>query len=252
MEESVNKQIAKYLENPDAIKRMCDALRKNNRTLNLRLLRGEVKIWIKDIRCFDESTLKRIIDRFELKKEPRNFYISNALLMSIPDITWNLKGRKDTFEYQDFENNYYKHMIGYDLFFDMDGHDDFALCYEETKRLIGYLEFLELPFYIIPSSLNGFQIIVPDRFLPKSLTIKEKREILIDIITDIKKRLNLSCLDINIMDDKKLRKLPFSPTTDGVVCIPLSKREFMNFDREKIKIDYVLKNDLLKGTIIFK
>lgn len=170
-----------------------------------------------------------------------NFYQSCAYLKNIPIMTYNLKIRKDTPEYQEFDNNYGSMLTGFDLFFDFDGKKDFSKCYKESTEFKEILEEHKVPYYLLNSSAKGFHFIIPYSFIDNNnptQTISDCKEITLNL----KKIYVFDCLDKSISDLKRLKKVPYSFVADGTIALPLTDKQFLNFTPEMVNIDSVMKN----------
>ena len=217
-------------------------------THELSLINRKEKIYIRYLIGNSLKILDYKIARFNIMKRPRNFYISCAFHSRLPIISDDLRTRKETPEYQNFNNNYIDSCIGFDLLFDLDGKhgEDY---YNEAIIIKNLLEEYKVPFFILSSSFSGLHIVVPYQYLPK----KPIKEIVDDIgnkiIPNIISIYDLNSVDIEIMDLKKLRKVAYSPVIDGSCCIPMNNKILnqLKDDKSIISIENVLKNIEIKN-----
>lgn len=240
---TIQKAYNKYLSQTYALLEMVKCIGMHE--ISLKLSRDNKKIWVHYLIAYNLNFLMKHIERFEIKKEPRNFYISCAYFDRIPILSYNLRGRKDTAEYKLFDKDYEKHVVGYDFFIDCDGKEDFSLCKEEAINLMELFESHQIPFYIINSSRNGFHFIIPYLYLPKK-PINELLEDIRNVVGNIKAIHEYKTIDNSIYDIKRVRKLPYSPVDDGSVCLPLSDYQLRNFFPLFSEIENVLENVIIK------
>lgn len=247
--EKLNNQssYAKYLSSTFCLFEMVKAI--GMRELSLRLVLENKKVFIRYLLCYNLDFLKKHIERLQIKEKPRTFYMSCASFDRIPIFSYNLKTRRDTPEYKDFDKNYEKHIQKFDFFIDLDGKEDFNKCYQETKELKGILEEIRVPFYILNSSMNGFHIIIPSEYLPQRKPIQDLLKEILTVITNIKGIYVFDCLDTSIVDMKRLRKVPYSPLPNGYCCLPLTDQQFLQCSKSMdfLKIDNVLKDVTIKN-----
>ena len=206
----------------------------------------------KAIRYFPASNLdflKKPIEKYNIKKIPRNFYIGCSTLSFIPLFTYDLHTRTKSPEYIKFNEDYEKYITGFDFFIDIDGKEDFKKALEEIKELQEAFDEMKLPFYIIPSSSKGFHLVIPEQYVPK-LPIEELLTTIKIIQHNLIGTYDLKCIDKSVlMDIKQLRKVPYSPTLDGYVCLPLSPEQLIECEKSMdfLKIDNVMKNVRIKN-----
>lgn len=212
-------------------------------THELSLINRAEKMYIRFLIGNSLKTLDYKIARFNILNRPRNFYISCAFHSRLPIISDDLRTRKETPEYKNFNDNYIDSVINYTMLLDFDGKhgEDY---YNDTLIIKKILEEYKVPYYVLPSSFQGLHIIIPHQYLPQ----KPIKELIADIgnkiLPNIKLIYDLKSLDCEIMDLKKLRKVEYSPVIDGSVCIPLTDEMFAKLkdDKSIIGIESVLKN----------
>lgn len=215
---------------------------KNIGTRELSLInKQESNLFIRYLVGNSLNVLNYKLARFNILGRPRNFYMSCAIHSRVPIISDDLRTRRMTQEYKKFDENYIDSVIGYDFLLDLDGKHG-ENYYEESKIIKKILEAFKVPYYILTSSFQGLHIIIPFEYLPEK-SIKELISDISDkIIPNIKMVYDLKSLDIDIMDLKKLRKVPYSPVIDGSICLPLTDEQYNNFNPELIKIENALKD----------
>lgn len=206
----------------------------------------EKKRSIRYLNAWDINYLKKHFNWFNFLKNTLNMYHSVSYLDKIPIFSYNLKLRSKEDKYIDFNKNYEDHMIGYDLFIDFDGKEDFNKCYKESKEFKEILEQYKIPYYLLNSSFNGFHFVISSRYSSNS-NIKDLIKKIYDVIYNIKGIYSFDTLDNSIIDSKRVKKLPYSYVCDGSIALPLTDTQFMNFRKEIVTVDYVLKNNFIKN-----
>lgn len=196
--------------------------------------------------AFNLDYLDKHLERFDFYKNLNNLYHSVALLKDVPVFSYNLKERKKSEEYLEFNKNYQNYVVGYNLFLDIDGGNDFELAYQEAKQIKEILEEYKVPFYLLNSSYKGFHFQIPAEYMP-DLEIKELMEKISKVIYNIKGIYDLQTLDISVGDIKRLCKMPYSAVTDGSICLPLDDKQFAGFKREMVKMENVLSKIMIKN-----
>jgi len=246
MDEQIQKSYEKYLNQLDVKMEMV----KHIQTHELSLINRKEGLYIRYLIGNTLDSLEHQIYKFNILKRPRNFYISCAFHSKLPVLSDNLRTRKETPEYQNFNDNYIDSVVNYTMFFDFDGRNG-ADFYNDTVIVKELLESYKVPFYILPSSFSGIHIVIPSLYLPQKPIMELINDIGNKILPNIKAVYDLKSLDCDIIDLKKLRKLEYSPIVDGSVCLPLSDEEFKNFNKDMIKIENVLEKINLKDRGLF-
>jgi hypothetical protein len=241
--EKIQELYKKYLSNIDVKMEMV----KNIGNHELSLINRKEGLYIRYLIGNTLNALEHQIYKFNILNRVRNFYISCALHSKIPILSDNLRTRKETPEYQSFNDNYIDSVLNYTMFFDFDsknGEDS----YNDSKIVKELLESYHVPFWIVPSSYSGIHIILGSQYLPDK-KIEELINDIDKILTNIKDIYDLKSLDCQITDLKKLRKLEFSPIVDGSCVIPLTDEMFVKLKEDKsiISIESVLKNIDIKN-----
>lgn len=198
--------------------------------------------------------LKMHFDKLDFFNHFCNIYCSCANLSFIPTITYNLKMRRQSKEYQEINNNYAKYVTSYDFFLDYDFKEDFESGLKEAKEMKKILEEMQVPFYILNSSNKGIHIIIPAIYFDGD-PIKNV-DIFREVIYNIKGIYSFKFLDDSISDLKRVRKLPYSLITNvekgkTYVAIPLNDDQFNKFSPERVELDYVMKNISIKNRGLF-
>lgn len=192
------------------------------------------------------DALKLILKKLDIYNNNVNLYHSIAYLDYLPEMNFNLSKRKSSPSYQEFDKNHAQHILGADIFFDFDGKTNFKKCYEEAKEFKKVLDESKLPYYLINSSNKGFHFTIESEYFP-NLEVKERFILYTNIIFFTKQIYNFSCLDKGAMDQKRIKKLPYSFVKDGSIALPLTDEQFNNFSQELVSCKNVLKNVTIKN-----
>ena len=244
MNEEIQKSYEKYLSQRFVKEEMIKYIQ----THELSLINRKEGLYIRYLIGNTLDSLEHQIRQFNILKRIRNFYISCAFHSKLPVLSDNLRTRKETPEYQAFNDNYIDSVLNYTMFLDFDGRNG-ADYYNDSKIVKELLEQYKVPFYILPSSFSGIHIVIPALYLPQKPIMELIKDIGNKILPNIKAVYDLKSLDCEIIDLKKLRKLEYSPIIDGSCCIPLTDEMFAKLKEDKsiISIESVLKNIKIKN-----
>ncbi|MDD5059408.1 MAG: hypothetical protein PHQ60_16245 [Sideroxydans sp.] len=145
----------------------------------------------------------------------------------------------------EWNNNHWKEMIGYDWLIDIDSpsFEDLSFAYHSAVNLKNLFDLTDVPYYLRFSGC-GFHFIVPYRLLPKHLSFNyQDSDNIYKFLHKLTKILynNISeLIDLNIYDSRRVTKLPYSLAVYGneiLVCHPfLSDEEFNSFYNDKYVI----------------
>jgi len=218
-----------------------------NRELAFLTKKGqEKKMAIRYILAFNISYLDKHFKRFDIEKNLMNLYHSVAKLKDIPVFSWNVKERRHTEEYQEFNEHYANYVVGYNFFVDFDGKENFEKCFAEAKEFKKILDEYHLPYYCLNSSFNGFHFVIPCEYMPQ-MEIKELLILICNVLYNIKGIYDFTTMDISITDLKRLQKVPYSYECSGAICLPLSDEMFSNFTPNMVKMRIVLDTIIIKN-----
>lgn len=206
----------------------------------------EDRLKIRYLIAYTVEYLLKHFDRIEFDKYLANLYMSNAILSEIPVFSYNFKVRRLEDKYKEFRDNFSNYVVGYDLFIDFDGKEDFNKCYQESKEFKKILEDYKVPYYLLNSSSNGFHFKIPFEYLSffPVLELIEQLKTVVDNIIGIHE---FTTLDDSIVDIKRICKIPYSFVVDGTIALPLTDEQFNNFNPEMVFVDNVLKNVSIKN-----
>lgn len=203
---------------------------------------------IKRARYFIAQTiefLKKHFDRVEFDKSLANIYQSVAQLKDIPVFSYNFRKRTKSEEWNEFNKNFEKHVIGYDFFLDFDGKKNFERCHKETQEMKEVFDEYKIPYWIMNSSSNGFHIHIPAEYMPEK-EIKQSLEELNLVLKNIKLIYDFETLDEMVIDMKRICKVPYSFVDDGTVCLPLTDSQIKLFDKKRVEAIEVLRTIKIK------
>lgn len=205
----------------------------------------EIKHPVRYLLAFSVEYLLKHFQRFDFLKNPLNIYHSVATLENVPVFSYNLAERRKDEKYKEFNQNYANYVVGYNIFFDFDGHEDFAKCLEEVKEAKKILDEYKLPYYILNSSFQGFHIHIPTEYLPK-IEISQLIKTLNKVIYNFKGVYAFATLDNSIVDIKRVCAIPYGIKCDGSICLPLTDEQLEHFTPEMVSMASVLKNVIIK------
>jgi hypothetical protein len=228
-----------------------------NRELSLLANKRESKpIHIRYLYASSPNYLKMHLESFVTKGETKlvNLYRSVAKFQekSIPVSTYKLVERKDDPRYVKFNENIMDYIEGFDMVLDLDGVS-IEEVYSIAKIVKDKFDSMKLPYYIKPSGMRGWHIIIPSEYLPNL-----KIEDLILSVRDTMKNFMFiykldKYFDDSVTNPKSLIKCSYSIDGDNI-SIPLDDKQFNEYEPKIIKCDYVLKNYNLfnRGLLIRK
>lgn len=206
----------------------------------------ETKKSVRYLISFNINYLKKHFDWVNFFKFNVNMYHSVSILKEIPVFSYNMKERNKEDKYKDFNKNYKDFVVGYNLFCDFDGKENFEKCLEEVKEAKKIFDEYKLPYYILNSSFNGFHIQIPAEFMPK-MEINELISKINKVVYNLKGIYDFTCLDNSIVDLKRVCKMPYSYEGSGAICLPLTELQLQNFKQSDVSMTSVLKNIRIKN-----
>jgi hypothetical protein len=190
--------------------------------------------------------LKKHFEAIRFDKSLINMYQSVAQLKDIPVFSYNFRTRSKEEKYQEFNKEYENHVIGYDLFLDFDGKENFEKCHKETKEMKKIFDEYKIPYWMMNSSSKGFHFHIPAEYMP-NYPIKDLIETIAKIINNIKAIYDFESLDTSIADLKRLCKTPYSFVNDATICLPLTDTQLETFTPEIVRMENILKNVAIKN-----
>ena len=196
--------------------------------------------------AFNIDFLKKHFDRIIFDKSLANMYQSVAQLKDVPVFSYNLRQRTKEENYIKFNKEYQNYVIGYDMFLDFDGKENFKKCHKEAQEMKEIFDEYKIPYWLMNSSSNGFHFHIPAEYMPPQ-KIVETIDILNGVLHNIKAIYSFECLDETVVDMKRICKVPYSFVNDGTVCLPLNDFQFKTFMKESVKAMTVLRNITLKN-----
>lgn len=176
-----------------------------------------------------------------------NLYHSIATLKPFPLMSYNLKERKKSPDYINFDKNYMDYVLGFDLFLDFDGGDKPELALKEMREVKSILDVKKVPYYVVNSSLKGFHIKIPYEYMPTYGQPVQALARIVSFIRRFKTIYLFETLDETVIDPKRVAKLPYSIVGDLSVCLPLSDLQIANFRPEMVLMSEVLRITRIKN-----
>jgi hypothetical protein len=174
-----------------------------------------------------------------------NIYISLAKYNYMPKFTYNLKTRsEETRVFFDLEAE--NEIFSYDMLLDFDSKDisEYSKMIKEIEWVLKTFDEENICYSVLPSG-NNFQIVIPDnnfdtRKIFKRLDEKSYNYRILKIVKNLKKRLNLTTLDLSGIGHLfKIMKCPYTLVGDKVV-LPIEN--FENFSYNDVFYKTVRKN----------
>lgn len=119
--------------------------------------------------------------------------------------------------------------------------------YSDAKKLKAVLDEFGMAYSIAYSGLKGFHFVIRDEnIFPQNMKLKDKVILAETIAKNIKAVENIPTIDDTIYQATRIRKVNYS--LDGFnVVLPLSDKDFENWLPEKMRIDNVLKNVVIRN-----
>ena len=196
---------------------------------------------VRYLQCGHTKFLGMHFDAFNVLTKPyMMLYASTAYLDSLPTFSYNMKERTKTDEYRQFGNDYMNHVIGYDIFFDIDNLD-IEEAWKDASELKDMFDENKIPYSIKFSGSKGFHFIIPFKYVGWKIT--DFNKFISDVanfIYNIKVIYQIDSIDASITDAKRVCKLAYSLDRDKVV-MPLGDGQFKNFSIETVQWRNVLR-----------
>lgn len=119
--------------------------------------------------------------------------------------------------------------------------------YSDAKKLKAVLDEFGMAYSIAYSGLKGFHFVIRDEnIFPQNMKLKDKVILAETIAKNIKAIENIPTIDDTIYQATRIRKVNYS--LDGFnVVLPLSNQDFESWSPEKMRIDNVLKNVVVRN-----
>lgn len=207
----------------------------------------ERKFPVRYLMAFSINYLKKHMERFGFLKNLMNMYHSVSVLKDLPIFSYNPRKRKEDYRYKEFNENYEDYVVGYNLFIDLDSKGDWKKALQDTLEIKKIFDEYRVPYYILSSSLKGgFHVHIPSEYMPKK-NIHELIAEINEVVYNIRGIYSLESIDTSIFDIKRVCKVPYSLSSDGGVCLPLSDEMLKIFTPEMIKTENVLKKIMIKN-----
>jgi len=190
--------------------------------------------------------LKKHFEIINFDKSLINMYQSVAQIKDIPVFSYNFRIRAKEEKYKKFNEEYENHVIGYDLFLDFDGKENFEKCHKETQEMKKIFDEYKIPYWVMNSSSKGFHFHIPAEYMP-NYPIGELIKTIAKIINNIKGIYSLESIDTSIADLKRLCKVPYSFVNDATICFPLTDMQLKDFTPDMVTMENILRNVTLKN-----
>jgi len=199
---------------------------------------------LRPIRCSNTQDLRYQIDsHIKYRDHEYNIYTSVAKYSSIDrDLIWfPNKVLRDN-----WRQNYWKFMIDYDFFIDIDlqSHNDFDIGKMEVIKIQNFLISNKVPHELRFSGM-GFHIVILNETPDKNFKLFDENNIYTEYCNLAKKLiklLDLKFLDLKIYDARRLIKCPYTLACYGktkYVCKPIHSTEELIANRLE---DYMIES----------
>ena len=216
-----------------------------HRELSFLTFKGEnKKTTVRYLIAFNIDYLKKHFLAYGFNEKLLNMYQSVALLKNIPIFSYSRNRTKDK-KYIEFNENYENFVIGFYLFLDFDGKENFDKCLQEVKEMKKIFDKNKIPYYILNSSFTGFHFHIPYEYMPNF--DKNTIPILNEIISNIKGIYEFETLDDSVCDLKRLCKVSYAYSCDGSICLPLNDFQIENFNKENVEMKNVFNQIIIKN-----
>lgn len=196
------------------------------------------------VRCVKASAVRFLrmnMQRFDFISQACQMYSSVARFSSMPVFSFNLAQRRK--EQDDFNNNFWGYMDGYDFLADID-NPDLRIAYATAYRVKQIFDAAKVPYTIIFSGNKGFHIRVFYEDFSDDMKALPKQD-LIDLLKKFAENFRavngLHSLDLSIFDGRRLGKAVYSLCyNDYLIALPLTDEQMENFKLEEMSLPYWL------------
>jgi hypothetical protein len=195
--------------------------------------------------------LKKHLDAMSISDGTKliNLYRSIAHLKgNIPIFTYALSERKSDPRYIQFDKEFVDLIDGFDLVFDIDSpKKDVTDAWGIAKQIKAILDEYKVPYYVKSSGTRGWHFIIPYNYMPEINPLElqsDHYKVLYNIAGIYEWSDYIDCSVAS--HPKTLIKCSYA-FDSGNISLPMSDIEFENFSPEKIKMEWVLKNVILKN-----
>ena len=185
---------------------------------------------VRGLKAHSSTFLRKHLDVYRMEENGFLLYHSISHIKDMPMFTYNFLKRKQ--ETEGFFLNYRDYVCGYDFVLDFD-HSDWTESY--TDMLIVHKLFLqmEIQHEIVFSGKKGFHLEVKNIVVPGVFDLDKERSFFKKIAEYLTRKHSLGTIDLNIYDQVRLWKAPYSlDTRTNKVVLPLSEYEINNFNIE--------------------
>ena len=202
------------------------------------------------VRCVKAHSLdylKKNFEAFGFSQKNYNIYSSVASFKDMPMFSYNPVKRKAEQDLFFNEGLFSACWVGYDFAIDIDGNT-IDEAYKDAKKVKALFDGFGVSYSLRFSGLRGFHFVVPyEYFAPKDMKLKEVVKLCEHIAFGISAVEDITSIDLSIYQPQRVLKAPYSIGGGTNVCLPLSDKEFENFNIKDMQIDNVLKRVNLKG-----
>ena len=183
-------------------------------------------------------------ERYHFFEEDFNLYSSLAQFKNMPMFSFNQNKKRE--QSDEWNINFKKYMVGYDLLLDFDSEKDLNFAYSDTFRVKEIFDKRKIPYNLKFSGKKGFHIMVEYKHFPiwmKEMDYDTLVNTLKEFAENLSEKHKLNFLDKSIIDIRRICKTPYSVVYPYYfVALPLSDEQFENFNLKIVSLPYLLEN----------
>lgn len=195
---------------------------------------------VRGLKAHSSGFLRKHLDVYNVEKNSFMLYHSIASLRDMPMFSYNFVKRKE--ETEDFFINYESYVENYDFVLDFD-HDDVSESYEDMMIVHRLFLGMDIQHEVVFSGKKGFHVEVKNIPLHYFVDLKQTVSFFKKIANYITKTHSLGTIDLNIYDQVRIWKVPYSiDSRTNLVVLPLSEYEINNFDKSLCEPEKVIKD----------
>lgn len=188
--------------------------------------------------------LKTHFENYNFLRKNWDLYYSLASFYDLPQFSYSPEKRKIQRK-EFFQETFNQYWEKYDFVIDIDA-DKIQDAYNSAKKVKSIFDEFGLVYSLKFSGLHGFHFVVRDEMIFKDIPLENRVDLSRTIAKNIEGIENINNIDTGIYQRDRLIKLPYSLVGQNVV-LPLSDKDFDNFELDHIKLPHVIKFQHIKG-----
>ncbi len=135
-------------------------------------------------------------------------------------------------------------LIGYDFILDLD-NDDMEKSYADAVTIKEIFDNNKIGYSTNFSGNRGFHFRVPDKFV-SFIPLADRPEKLLGLAKTLNKFTKYKSVDLSVYKKKQLLKIPYTiDGSTGLVVMPLSDKQFNEFDQTSLLPETILEDNKL-------